>query len=291
MEGNAFPVPCPLLASELPYASKDAKKCDQAFVRAVKASYAEAVDELLKAPSRASQYHSEQAAGREQMQLVGELREEVIRSQRQVIELQQQLLQQRAAPWPPQALYGAFPYGQWPPVAYAPTQGGALAAPVQDAATLGGNGLSRLLVSLDKVESFAELQARWPVVQRALASTPLDAQAKERAGRTLSLWQRVFSGVRRCFDGWPDADVAAFMDALRAGYRPANRKGAMPIKRFLEGVGYALRDRETGKGAAGTCIGGESSQCGTNAEFEAVLVQAAVNFAAGKGLPVPAFGG
>ncbi|KAG7674178.1 hypothetical protein KSW81_006009 [Nannochloris sp. 'desiccata'] len=219
MEGNAFPVPCPLLASELPYASEDAKMCGQAFVRVVKTSYAEAIDELLKMPSRASQCHSEQASGSssEQMQLVGEFREEVIRSQRQVIELQQLLLQQRAAPWPPQALYGAFPYDQWPPAAYVPTHFLALAAPVQDVAALGGNGLSRLLVSLDKVESFAELQARWPVVQRALASTPLDAEAKERTGRTVSLWQRVFNGVRRCFDGWPDADVSGFMDGLRAG--------------------------------------------------------------------------
>ncbi|KAG7667965.1 hypothetical protein KSW81_005882 [Nannochloris sp. 'desiccata'] len=82
MDGNAFPVPCPLLASELPYASEDTQLCGEAFVGAVKASYAEAIDVLLKTPSRASQYHSEQAAGNisEQMQLVGELREMVIRS-------------------------------------------------------------------------------------------------------------------------------------------------------------------------------------------------------------------
>jgi hypothetical protein len=34
MDGNAFPVPCPLLAPGLPYASEDAKMCGEAFVHA-----------------------------------------------------------------------------------------------------------------------------------------------------------------------------------------------------------------------------------------------------------------
>ncbi|KAG7674128.1 hypothetical protein NADE_009286 [Nannochloris sp. 'desiccata'] len=299
MDGISFPVPCPLMAADLPFADDDAKVCGAAFVRCIKSAYTEAIDSLLKMPARASQRLAEASgsgSGEEQLKVVGELREELIQSQRHVIELQQQLLQQRGplpaiVPW-----YGGLvPPGMWPPAGYAPAPGGIAAAakPAQDTAVLGGSGLSRLLMSLESLESssFQALHARWPAVQQAMASagSALSGGEKDKALRAWSLWQRVFNGVGSFFDAWQDQQVVELMDSFRASYRPASRKSPMPMKRFLEGVAYALRCRESTKGVGGTFIGGESSHCGTNAEFEAAFVRAVAGFATGKGLPAPTF--
>ncbi|KAL4537631.1 hypothetical protein Ndes2437B_g08747 [Nannochloris sp. 'desiccata'] len=299
MDGSSFPVPCPLLAANLPFADDDAKVCGAAFVRCVKSAYIEAIDALLKMPARASQCLVEASgsgSGEEQLKVVAEMREELIQSQRHVIELQQQLLQQRGpmaalGPW-----YGGLvPPGMWPPVGYAPAPRGVAAAaePAQETAVLGGSGLSRLLMSLESLESssFQALHARWPAVQQAMASagSALSGREKEKALRAYSLWQRVFNCVGSFFDGWQDQQVVEIMDSFRASYRPASRKSPMPMKRFLEGVSYALRCRESTKGVGGTFIGGESSHCGTNAEFEAAFAAAVSRFANEKGMNAPAF--
>ncbi|KAL4531388.1 hypothetical protein Ndes2437A_g08722 [Nannochloris sp. 'desiccata'] len=179
----------------------DAKVCGAAFVRCVKSAYIEAIDALLKMPARASQCLVEASgsgSGEEQLKVVAEMREELIQSQRHVIELQQQLLQQRGpmaalGPW-----YGGLvPPGMWPPVGYAPAPRGVAAAaePAQETAVLGGSGLSRLLMSLESLESssFQALHARWPAVQQAMASagSALSGREKEKALRAYSLWQRV----------------------------------------------------------------------------------------------------
>ncbi|KAL4526200.1 hypothetical protein Ndes2437B_g07456 [Nannochloris sp. 'desiccata'] len=224
MDGSSFPVPCPLLAADLPFADDDAKVCGAAFVRCVKSSYTEAIDALLKMPARASQRMAEASgSGEEQLKVVAEMREELIQSQRHVIELQQQLLQQRGPMAAPGPWYGGLvPPGLWPPAGYAPAPGGVAAAgePAQETAVLGGSGLSRLLMSLKSLESssFQALHARWPAVQQAMASdgSALSGGEKGKALRAWSLWQRVFSRVGSFFNGWQDQQVVELMDSFRA---------------------------------------------------------------------------
>jgi len=124
------------------------------------------------------------------------------------------------------------PPGLWPPAGYAPAPGGVAVAgePAHETPALGGSGLSRLLMSLESLESssFQALHARWPAVQQAVASAGSTRAQWRREGegtQVLELVAAVFNGVCSSFGGWQDQHVIEVLDSFRARYRPARWRG------------------------------------------------------------------